>query len=305
MKIAIVLNRAGGTLRSLDADTVAEDCLREFVDAGHDAETRVVAPEDVEAAIKAVSDDGGTDALVVGGGDGTVSAAAAALAGGDTALGVLPLGTLNLFARSLGIPIGLEPAVRALACGTVRSVDLGEVNGTRFVNHVSHGPNPRVIRLREVGGYSSRLGKLAGDVAAWLRVTRRPRPLRIDASAGEHYVRREVSMAVVANNPFGEGFGHLPHSDDPAAGTLALYLSGSLTRGELLTMSAAAMLGQWRENPLLDMVTATEIEIRTSARRIVASVDGELVRFRPPLTYRCLKGALSVLVPTDHAAPQG
>jgi hypothetical protein len=59
-------------------------------------------------------------------------------------------------------------------------------------------------------------------------------------------MHRRVSLAVVANNRFGEGLGHLPHSDHPSVGRLALYLSGSLTRGDLLRMSGAALLGQWQ-----------------------------------------------------------
>jgi YegS/Rv2252/BmrU family lipid kinase len=301
LSIAVILNRAGGTLKALDADEVAGSVERGLKDAGHSVASHVADPGAVTGHLERCLSEGSFDAVIVGGGDGTVSAAAATLAGSDVALGVLPLGTLNLFARSLGIPIDLDQAVVALATGDVRSVDLGDVNGRKFVNHVSQGLHPRVIRLREVSGYSSRMGKLWADFRALLRVVSRPRPLDIVASANGDQIRRRVSMAVVANNPFGQGPGHLPHSDDPAAGTLALYLSGSLTRKELLQMSGAAMLGQWHDNPLLEMVTAKEIEMRSRTRRVVTSVDGEIVRMSQPMVFRSLAGGLKVLAPSGAA----
>lgn len=302
MKIALVLNRAGGSLKQMDANRVALAVAGRLGAGGHDVDRFVLSANDLTDRLERCATDGGYDAVVAGGGDGTISAAAAALAGTGIALGVLPLGTLNLFARSLGMPIDLDESVAALASGRPKAVDLGEVNGITFVNHVSLGLHPRVIRLRETAGYTSRLGKLASDVKAWLRAARRPRPLDISARAGDRSLHRRVSLAVIANNPFGEGLGHLPHSDDPAGGRLALYLSGSLSRGDLLRMSGAALLGQWQANPLLETITADEIEVEVRARRVVASVDGELVRLERPLRFRSRRGALRVMVPAELPA---
>ena len=86
---------------------------------------------------------------MAGGGDGTINAVAGALAGRDTALGVLPIGTLNHFARDVGIPLNLEAAVRILFTGQVKKVDVGEVNGRVFVNNSGIGLYPRIVRVRE------------------------------------------------------------------------------------------------------------------------------------------------------------
>ena len=111
---------------------------------------------------------------------------------------------------------------------------------------------------------------------------------------------------MVANNPFGEGLGHLPHSDDPAAGKLALYLSASLGRMDLLRMSGAALLGQWQDNPMREALTADAIVAHVGSPRVHASVDGELLRLDQPLRFRTCPGALRVIVPkaaTQEAAP--
>src|SRR6185503_16647759 len=89
------------------------------------------------------------DAVVIGGGDGTVSAAADRAVRHGKPIGVLPLGTLNHFARDLGMPPDLRDAVRAIATGVVREVDVGEVNGRVFVNNSSIGVYPTVVRDRD------------------------------------------------------------------------------------------------------------------------------------------------------------
>ena len=87
--------------------------------------------------------------VVAGGGDGTIAAVAAALVDTDVTLGVLPLGTLNHFAKDLGIPLDLEAAVRTLFAGNVARVDVGEVNGRIFLNNSSIGFYPQIVRERE------------------------------------------------------------------------------------------------------------------------------------------------------------
>ena len=85
--------------------------------------------------------------IVAGGGDGTVNAVAGKLAGTDTVLGVLPMGTLNHFARDVGVPRSLEAAVRNVFTGKIAEVDVGEVNGRVFVNNSGIGFYPHFVRV--------------------------------------------------------------------------------------------------------------------------------------------------------------
>src|SRR5262245_61278994 len=103
----------------------------------HTADVRLVRAKEIELALKEA---GRTNSmLLVGGGDGTVSTAAALFTGEKIALGILPLGTMNLFARALGIPLKLGQAVEAVIAGTKQKIDVGEVNGRIFVHHVTLG----------------------------------------------------------------------------------------------------------------------------------------------------------------------
>lgn len=90
-------------------------------------------------------------AVIAGGGDGTVNAVAAQLVGTSVPLGVLPLGTLNHFARELRIPLEREAALRSLLTGRIASIDVAEVNGCVFVNNSSLGLYPWLVAEREKG----------------------------------------------------------------------------------------------------------------------------------------------------------
>src|SRR5689334_18968110 len=116
MRVAALLNAAAGTV------AVPAALVREALTAaGLDAEVRAVPGERLAEAARAAADSG-VDAVVAGGGDGTVSAVAGALADRGTPLGVLPLGTLNHFARDLAIPLNLSAAARLIAAARARPV---------------------------------------------------------------------------------------------------------------------------------------------------------------------------------------
>jgi len=145
MKASVLLNAAAGLRpRQVQAEVVR---VRElFATLEVEANVRLVAGPDLLAAARAAAASD-TDVVVMAGGDGTVSAGAGGLAGTGKPMGVLPLGTLNHFARDLGIPTLLEDAVRTVAEGIVREVDVGEANDRVFVNNSSLGLYPAAVAL--------------------------------------------------------------------------------------------------------------------------------------------------------------
>lgn len=178
MRFQIILNRDGGTLRTLDLDGFAAAMRGVLEAASHEVAIAVIAGDELEAAL----DDAlasACDVVMVGGGDGTVSAAAGRLTGSDKALAILPAGTMNLFARGLGIPLRLEDAVAAFAHGRMRAVDVASANGRPFVHQFSVGLHAKLIRLRQKRSFSSRLGKIWASVRAGLEALFRPPRLRI------------------------------------------------------------------------------------------------------------------------------
>ena len=296
MNITLVLNSNAGRLRGVDPEQAAEAAAAVFRARGHAVKTEILAGHDAVAAIARVCRDGGFDAIVVGGGDGTVSAAAAAAAESGTALGVLPLGTMNLFARSLGMPLELHAAVEAIAAGETMDVDIGEVNGRLFTHAVGLGLHPRMIRLRGRLRYGSWIGKILASMQAWLTAVRKPPLIEVQIRADGRSFERRTSALLISNNPLGEG--HLPYADDLRQGKLGLYIATSRRWQDLVRLAARLTLGEIADNPFIESHLAEAIEIALSHSTVNASVDGEIVSFETPLRLNLRKSGLTVLRPS-------
>src|SRR5262249_1860097 len=145
---------------------------------------------------------GGVDAVVAAGGDGTVSTIAAALAGGDVPLAVLPLGTLNHFARDLGMPATIADAARAIADGAVDRVGVGEVTGRIFVNNSSRGLYPLVVASREADQRATGHGKWRAMLTAIWRVLRRFPLLAVQVRSAAGAVTARTPFVFVGNNAY-------------------------------------------------------------------------------------------------------
>nr|BFE73079.1 hypothetical protein GCM10020092_063800 [Actinoplanes digitatis] len=159
-------------------------------------------PAELERTLEAAASSG-ADLVVVGGGDGTISAAARVLAHRDIAMGLLPLGTTNNFARTVGVPLDLGAAVATLASGEVVDVDLGVAGDLFFTNHVGVGLSAEVMRkapppLKRIAG------RLAYPITA-LALLARHRPLRavVRAAGREHEFL--THQLYVANGGFHAG----------------------------------------------------------------------------------------------------
>jgi len=295
MRLKIILNSNAGTLTGLDPEAAAVDLAAIFRNHGHEAEAQALPGKAAVDAIERACGEPSVEAIVVGGGDGTVSFAAAAAARCGKTLGILPLGTMNLFARSLGIPLEMTAAAEAVAGGEVVAVDIGEVNGRLFVHHVTLGLHARMILLRTRIVYKSRLGKIRASVQAWWMAVRNPRTLDATIRADGSELRRKTAAILVTNNPLGEG--HIPYADDPRQGTLGLYVANSPRWQDLVYLAVGLALGRVATNPLLDNSVANEVDISLPAASVNASVDGEIVELQTPLRCRLRRKGLNVLKP--------
>ena len=149
MNVIAVLNKGGGTLRTIDVDEFCQKAVETFEAAGHRLECRVVEGKDLTATLEAVAKEPDLDLMIAGGGDGTISAAAKVAFEAGVPLGVLPAGTMNLFARTLGLPLDLDEALVALAHGELGVADIATANGEPFVHQFSVGIHARLVRIRD------------------------------------------------------------------------------------------------------------------------------------------------------------
>jgi diacylglycerol kinase family enzyme len=301
MRIAAVLNRDGGTLRTTDLSSLSGLMRRTFEAAGHSVDVDVVAGKDIEATLKKAASRRGVDVVLAGGGDGTISAAASLLMNRKTALAILPAGTMNLFARGLGIPQTLDAALKSFADGEVVAVDMASANGRPFVHQFSIGLHAKMVQLREGMEFGSRLGKMQASArAAWATI-KSPPAMKVTLTIGEAEIVTRATGIGITNNLFGEG--HLPYADNPAGGVLGIYVSVARRRGELVRIFLDMARGKWRDNANVEIHQAERavLKIHSASKRYRAVMDGELVKLERQTTIEIHPGALKVLVPSRAA----
>jgi diacylglycerol kinase family enzyme len=244
----------------------------------------------------------GASIVVAAGGDGTVSAVAGALVGTESTLGVLPLGTLNHFARDARIPHRLEEAISVLAEGERRRVDCGDVNDRIFVNNSSLGLYPAVVRRRKE---QQRLGKNKAQAVAWaaLTVFRRHPNLNLRIEADGSIVERLTPLLFVGNNRYdleGLRIGGRKRLD---SGRLCLFVAQASGRLGLLRLALSALLGRASGAAGLDVLELEHVTITAYRQSLGVATDGEVATMKTPLRYRVRPRALSLLVPRESRRP--
>ena len=287
MEAAVILNRNKGDRGEVAAalSAVGVSATVEAVDGGEISER-------VSAVLKA-----GARLVIVGGGDGSVSAAAQALAGSEATLGILPLGTLNHLARDLGIPLKLRESAKTIATGRARRIDVAEVNGRTFVNNAAIGLYPLMVIDREAQqdrlGRSKRLAMLVASLRTLTRFHRQRLTLGVDG--GE--ARVDTPLLFVGNNEYRlalPGAGERDRLDD---GQLCVMVMRKKGVPGFLAAVARALLGVPRPDDMVKIDAARRIQVDSARSAIEIAIDGETLELRPPLDFRIRPGALKVIAP--------
>jgi diacylglycerol kinase family enzyme len=291
----VILNAKAGTASALGL--TAESLTEAFAAQGLDAV--VDGSEEPFADRIARARDSGADVIVAAGGDGTVSAIAEAVVGTGQALAILPLGTANLLAKDLSLPLDLKQAVASLADMELREIDVGEVNGRLFLHVVSLGhivTGPAVVR-EKMRGRTEWTVKLAFMRYFLHRIsTARRLAVQIRSREGVDRAERVQAIAVV-NNEFAEGFGRIFARDRLDAGMLSLYVLRRLTVPDFFRLIAAMLLGTWRRDAAIEIENVTSATITMRRSSIPVMIDGEVETLDLPLRFAIRPGALKVLAP--------
>jgi diacylglycerol kinase family enzyme len=272
------------------------------------ADVRGVEGKDVETAAREALADG-TELIIVGGGDGTVSSVASLVAGTRTALAVLPMGTLNHFARDLRLPARLQDVARLIASGVAdpgayaRPVDVAEVNGRRFVNNASIGLYPHIVSKRQ--RQQERLGrnKWVAMMVAIASVFRRYPLLEVVLDTGDRAISRTTPFVFVGNNRYDMNLLAESGRASLDRGELSLYFTRRTGRLGLLRIALRGLFGRLDQAKDFEAMTLPGLTIDTRKKTLRVALDGEVTRLTPPLNFRVLPGALRVIAPRNGTAP--
>lgn len=242
----------------------------------------------------------GADRVVVAGGDGTVAKAAAMLVGTQTALAVVPGGTLNHFAKNHGIPTDQSDAAQLASAGVTSTTDVATVNGRVFLNTSSVGAYVVFVRTRErIERY---VGYRLASIIAGFRLLGRVRPFTIQLELDGDARRYRSALVFVG---VGERELQLPamgsRAKDGRRGLQVIVVRGG-TWARLVAAGIVAAFGgndAISRGALVDSFVVDEcrIELRRRAGRV--AVDGEVVEMNSPLVYRIERDALRLVVPPE------
>jgi diacylglycerol kinase family enzyme len=299
MKIKAVLNRDGGTFRTTDMEAYAVKARAVFAEAGDHLDVSVVNGKDMPDELERAAHDDRYEALIAGGGDGTISTAAGIAWKSGKPLGVIPAGTMNLFARSLKLPLDIWAALPVLATGDVRDADIGSANGTAFVHQFSAGMHARLVRVRNALPYHSRAGKIAANVRASLGVVMNPPVFDVEFDVDGHHERRRISAISVSNNPFGEN--GLMFSDDLTTGHLGFYIAEPLRPAGAARLAVDILRGKLRENAAITEMKAKTVDLHFPKLHRSANyvLDGELIPLGKDVSLKLHPGELKVIMPKE------
>ena len=304
MKAAVLLNASAGSTAASDSSALVSRVREAFERATLEAEILAIGQESLPAAArKAAASD--ADVVVLGGGDGTLRTGAAALVGGRKPLGILPLGTLNHFAKDVGIPLDLDQAVGTIERGHVKEVDVGEVNGRIFLNNSSIGLYPSAVAQREELRHRHGGGKWPAMFNACVDVFRRFPLLAVTLQVENHAVALTTPFIFVGNNRYDMRLFSLGTRTSLQGGELSIYLTRNGGRMGLLRLALRALLGRLEQDRDFHSFMLPGVEIRTRRRSLRVSLDGEVEWMASPMRYSLRPRALRVLVPLPDAAPVG
>ncbi|AXK73295.1 diacylglycerol kinase family lipid kinase [Lysobacter sp. TY2-98] len=295
--VPLIVNIGARAGKDLDADAVR----RAFAAHGVAVDVHRVEGDAIAKTVRTALD-GGARTVIAAGGDGTVNAVASELLEReDAVLGVLPVGTLNHFARDLGMPVELDEAAAVIAAGHARSVDVGEVDDALFLNNASLGLYPAMVVQREALQRTHGLGKWPALARAAWSVLRHPRSFSLELQVDGRTLHCRTPFVFVGNNPYvleGPRAGQRNCLD---AGRLCVHVLRTASPLALVGLALRALFGRLSESDELDQMSTTELVVQAHHPQVRLARDGEVAMAAAPVHFRVRPRALRVIAPPESA----
>jgi YegS/Rv2252/BmrU family lipid kinase len=249
--------------------------------------------ETVRAAVQS-----GAPMVIVGGGDGSLSGVVDDLVGRNCVFAVLPMGTANSFARTLGLPLDLDSAIAAIAGGRLRRIDLGMIGDDYFVNAASLGLAPMIAKTvpHQLKRYLGRVGYLAWAVRCFVRF----RPFRLFVDDGTRVHRLWATEVRIFNGRFHGGV-ELADTTDVDSGDIVVQVVTGRSRWRLSWDWYAKFFKLRSRNDTTTEFRGKSLRLDTVPRRRI-SIDGELLA-QTPAVVRVAERAIEVVVPAHGVGP--
>ena len=299
-RILVLVNPSAGTIaRAADPQAELDRVRAAFAKVTPRPEIVIAPPQELIERAKTAARERAYDAVIAGGGDGTLNAIAAGLLDSTIAFGVLALGTHNHFAKELNVPLDVDQAVPALVRGTMEDLPVGEVNGRIFLNFTSLGLHVEIVEERDAQQETKGRSKWLAMVNATVRKISDPPLLWVKIVAGEggRAITRVTPSVIVCNNPYQMKVFGVEDASVTDRSILNVYIAKETRPMGLVRLLVRAAVGRLDEASNFEVLPMREFALFTR-RGVRLSIDGELIDdVRPPFRFRVRMTGLKVLRP--------
>lgn len=300
LSVHAVLNTDSGS--AVDPAQVRAMLLEVARVRGWDLEFHAATKETIGATLDR-SIEAKPHAIVIGGGDGTIRALVGMATGTGIVIGVLPMGTMNFVAKDLGVPLDVPGAIMSLAAARVEAIDVGEVNGRRFLHSSTIGIVPRLTvereRVRRAVGPVAQARALGRALSVAARATR----ITLELEQDQRRVALRTFSLIISNNELSRDPLTPYKRPDLRGGTLTAYIANHKGRLGLARLLATMGSGWWHWDAHVTTLQGTTMNVRSRGRLVPVTNDGEIDLLQSPLRYRSLPAALNVFVSASPADP--
>jgi diacylglycerol kinase family enzyme len=299
MKAALILNKNAGITKTDNKEYSPEAIKKLFVEADVKCKIYLLPEKNITEIISECFREQ-TDTIVAGGGDGTISLVASFLAGHNTPLGILPLGSLNHFAKDNKIPLNIEEAVGVIIKQNIKELDVGSVNGKMFINNSSIGIYPKVVEHRDLQIEQLGGNKWISMIKAYVNVIKKFSSFKVDIHSNGEIMKVRTPLVFVGNNEYHMDLFNLGRRKKLDEGLLELYFPNTTGWFPMLRFGFSALFNKLNQARDFSVIKTKKITIALKRKRrkdIEVSLDGEVVHLEPPLVYEIHPKALKVIVP--------
>lgn len=298
MKAALIINKKAGTFLE-EKDNISEKQIESlFKENGIDVHIYKIDGGLISQKTKSIlkSD---FDIIIAAGGDGTISTVASRLINADIPLGIIPLGTLNHFAKDLNIPLNLEDAIKVIGENNIIKVDMGSVNDRFFINNSSVGIYPKVVRKRDK--HFQRLGgrKWIAMIYAFINTFKKLPLLDVKINSKAEKIYCTTPFVFIGNNKYEMNLFKLGSRDKLNEGRLSLYYPTCSGKYDMIKFAFLALINRLDQEKNFKVTYTDQITLEANKKILEVAADGEVFTMNTPLYYKIIPKSLKVLVPKE------
>ncbi len=296
MKAAVIINKKAKQLKNQNKDFSEKSLTNLFRSFNINSNIKIVEGKYLQETAKQMLNED-YDVIAAGGGDGTISAIASVMIECNKPLGVLPLGTLNHFAKDLNIPLNINEAIEVISKRKIKKIDVGEVNGRTFINNSSIGFYPKIVKHREFHTKKLGFNKWLAMAVAVINVFRRFHSVDVKLHSGSDTITTKTPFVFIGNNEYKTDLFNPGIRSSLSDGLLSIYFPDTTGKISMTKFAYLALLNKLNQADDFVMENSKEITIETKKKTLEVSADGEILKLDTPLKYKIKPLSIKVIIP--------